>query len=188
MIWSRAKADSGSDEVRWVHRGVPWRPRAPRARDPARPEGWGAPASCWGVARRRLRSVGVGRRWRGSGCGLGPGTGAGIAALVSDVSEDAIDDGRPQDEGDDPHLRAAGGAAEGIDVVDAAQELGPAETDLSMRQMRRGGIGRVGCSGGTGVRRIRRRMPRRTGQRAEPQTPATVPLRRVRKRSKANYV
>jgi hypothetical protein len=53
------------------------------------------------------------------------------------VVEDPLDDVRLCDEPDDPHGAGAPGADEGIDLVDAAQEIGPA-----LARGRGGGSGR----------------------------------------------
>ena len=44
-----------------------------------------------------------------------------------EMSEDTVDDGGIGEEGEDAQCAVASGAAEGIELVDASEELGPAE-------------------------------------------------------------
>jgi hypothetical protein len=44
-----------------------------------------------------------------------------------EMSEDAVDDGGIGEEGEDAQGAVASGAAQGIEFVDASEELGPAE-------------------------------------------------------------
>lgn len=65
-----------------------------------------------------------------------------------EVSEDAFDDGGVGEEGEDAQVAVASGATQGIELVDAGQELGPAEAGGAGGSRRAVGALAVGGRGG----------------------------------------
>jgi len=105
---------------------------------PFRISGWVAGAP---TRRGSLRGAGTRvsrvRSGPGTGCGWVLKRAAGAFDVAGPVHEDAGDDRRVGDDGHDAHRGGTAGAREGIDLVDAAQQLRPAVAGGPQRPVHR---------------------------------------------------